>query len=102
MKNNIVSGEGEGDLLSPIVKGKCFWELIDKLRQNCWPKCFCIKCETKQHTFVTFAALVENRDFKIGHYGRLGRVDRCHVMQNTCDLLPSSFWDGMFSPGFSS
>ena len=44
----------------------------------------------------------ENRDFKIGHYGRLGRLDRCHVTQNTRDLLPSSFWDGMFSPGFSS
>ena len=36
-------------------------------------------------------------DFKIGHYGRLGRLDRCHVTQNTRDLLPSSFWDGMFS-----
>ena len=43
-----------------------------------------------------------NRDFKIGDYGRLGRLDRCHVTQNTRDLLPSSFWDGMFSPGFSS
>ena len=43
-----------------------------------------------------------NRDFKIGHYGRLGRLDRRHVTQNTRDLLPSSFWDGMFSPGFSS
>ena len=42
-----------------------------------------------------------NRDFKIGDYGRLGRLDRCHVTQNTRDLLPSSFWDGMFSPGFS-
>ena len=42
------------------------------------------------------------RDFKIGHYGRLGRLDRCHVTQKTRDLLPSSFWDGMFSPGFSS
>ena len=47
-------------MLSPIVKGMCIWEIIDKLRQNCWPKCFCIKCETKQHTFVTFAALFEN------------------------------------------
>ena len=37
------------------------------------------------------------RDFKIGHYGRLGRLDRCHVTQKTRDLLPSSFWDGMFS-----
>ena len=27
------------------------------------------------------------RDFKIGHYGRLGRLDRCHVTQNTRDLL---------------
>ena len=44
----------------------------------------------------------DNRDFKIGDYGRLGRLDRCHVTQNTRDLLPSSFWDGMFSPGFSS
>ena len=43
-----------------------------------------------------------SRDFKIGDYGRLGRLDRCHVTQNTRDLLPSSFWDGMFSPGFSS
>ena len=43
-----------------------------------------------------------NRDFKIGHYGRLGRLDRCDVTQKTRDLLPSSFWDGMFSPGFSS
>ena len=43
-----------------------------------------------------------SRDFKIGHYGRLGRLDRCHVTQKTRDLLPSSFWDGMFSPGFSS
>ena len=42
------------------------------------------------------------RDFKIGHYGRLGRLVRCHVTQKTRDLLPSSFWDGMFSPGFSS
>ena len=42
------------------------------------------------------------RDFKIGHYGRLGRLDRCHVTQKTRDLLPSSFWDGMFSLGFSS
>ena len=30
------------------------------------------------------------RDFKIGHFARLGRLDRCHVTQNTCDLLPSS------------
>ena len=37
------------------------------------------------------------RDFKIRHYGRLGQLDRCHVAQNTRDLLPSSFWDGMFS-----
>ena len=37
---------------------------------------------------------LQNRDFKIGHYGRLGRLDRCHVTQNTRDLLPSSFWDG--------
>ena len=44
----------------------------------------------------------DNRDFKIGHYGRLGGLDKCHVTQNTRDLLPSSFWDGMFSPGFSS
>ena len=44
----------------------------------------------------------DNRDFKIGDYGRLGRLDRCHVTQNTRDLLPSSFWDGMFPPGFSS
>ena len=36
----------------------------------------------------TYAA---NRDFKIGHYGRLGRWDRCHATQNTRDLLPSSF-----------
>ena len=43
-----------------------------------------------------------NRDFKIGDYGRLGRLDRCHVTKNTRDLLPSSSWDGMFSPGFSS
>ena len=42
-----------------------------------------------------------SRDFKIGDYGRLGRLGRCHVTQNTRDLLPSSFWDGMFSPGFS-
>ena len=44
----------------------------------------------------------QSRDFKIGDYGRLGRLDRCHVTKNTRDLLPSSFWDGMFSPGFSS
>ena len=37
---------------------------------------------------------------KIGHYGRLGRLDGCHVTQNTRDLLPSSFWDGMFLPNF--
>ena len=24
-----------------------------------------------------------NRDFKIGHYGRLGRLGRCHVTQKT-------------------
>ena len=41
-------------------------------------------------------------DSKIGHYGRLGRLDRCHVTQNKRDHLPSSFCDGMFSPGFSS
>ena len=33
------------------------------------------------------------RDFKIGHYGRLGRFDRCHVTQYTRDILPLSFWD---------
>ena len=43
-----------------------------------------------------------NKDFKIGHYGRLGRLGRCHVTQNRRDLLPSSFWDSMLSPGFSS
>ena len=55
-------------------------------------------------TFVMNGARCEyyTRDFKIGHYGRLGRLDRCHVTQKTRDLLPSSFWDGMFSPGFSS
>ena len=52
-------------------------------------------------TVLTVWILV-NWDFKIGHYGRLGRLDRCHVTQNTRDLSPSSFWDGMFSPGFSS
>ena len=41
------------------------------------------------------------RDFKIGHYGRLGQLDRCHTIQNMHDLLTSSFWDSMFSPGFS-
>ena len=38
------------------------------------------------------------KDFKMGHYGRLGRLDRCHITQNTRDILLSSFWDGMFSP----
>ena len=42
------------------------------------------------------------RDFKIVHYGRLGRLDRCHVTQNTRNILLSSFWDDMFSRGFSS
>ena len=37
-----------------------------------------------------------NRDFKIAHHGRLGRLDRCHVTENTRDLLPSSFWDVCF------
>ena len=50
----------------------------------------------------SYRRLKITRDFKIGHYGRLGRLDRCDVTQKTRDLLPSSFWDGMFSPGFSS
>ena len=56
-------------------------------------------CLTKLQSGTKF---VVKREFKIGHYGRLGRLDRCHVTQKTRDLLPSSFWDGMFSPGFSS
>ena len=55
-----------------------------------------------EHSYSGSVAGALNRDFKIGHYGRLGRLDRCHVTQKTRDLLPSSFWDGMFSPGFSS
>ena len=31
------------------------------------------------------------RDFKIGHYGRLRQLDRCHTIQNMRDLLTSSF-----------
>ena len=50
--------------------------------------------------FFSLPISVFDRDFKIGDYGRLGRLDRCHVTQKTRDLLPSSFWDGMFSPGF--
>ena len=52
--------------------------------------------------WAIFPCSAANRDFKIGHYGRLERLDRCHVTQKTRDLLPSSFWNGMFSPGFSS
>ena len=42
------------------------------------------------------------RDFKIVHCGRLRRLDRCHVTHKKEDILLSSFWDGMFSRGFSS
>ena len=41
-----------------------------------------------------------NRDFKIGHYGHLGRLDRCHVTQNTRDLLPSFFLGRFVFAGF--
>lgn len=37
--------QGGGDLLSPIVKGMCFGEIIDKPRQNCWPKCFVLNAK---------------------------------------------------------
>ena len=49
---------------------------------------------------INLVPLYDDRDFKIGHYGRLGRLDRCHVTQNTRDLLPSSFWDGCVFAGF--
>ena len=32
-----------------------------------------------------------NKDFRIGHYGCLRRLDRCYVSQNTRDILPLSF-----------
>ena len=57
--------------------------------------------EVAQETGSKFV-LPDSRDFKIGHHDRLGRLDRCHVTQNKRDLSPSSFLDGMFSPGFSS
>ena len=50
--------------------------------------------------FVTHEVWVSGT-FKIGDYGELGRLDRCHITQNTRDLLPLSFGDGTFSPGFS-
>ena len=52
--------------------------------------------------YVWRAPVSDIRDFKIGHYGRLGQLDRCNVTQNTRDLLSLSFWDSMFSPGSSS
>ena len=30
------------------------------------------------------------RNFKIGHYGCLGQLNRCHITQNTCARLLSS------------
>ena len=43
-----------------------------------------------------------NKDFRIGHYGRLWQLGRCYVTQTTGDILSLSFWDGMFLLGFSS
>ena len=37
--------------------------------------------------YVWRAPVIDIRDLKIGHYGRLGRLDRCNVTQNTHDLL---------------
>ena len=56
----------------------------------------------KGHLSTSDRRTKDTREFKIGHYGRLGRLDRCYVTQNTRDLLPLSFWDATFSPGFSS
>ena len=38
------------------------------------------------------------RDFKIGHYGRLGRLDRCHVTQKTRDFYRRSSGTVCFRP----
>ena len=49
----------------------------------------CTNCTTRTCFLVLFPRLdatgvtTVSRDFKIGHYSRLGRLERCHVTQNT-------------------
>ena len=40
----------------------------------------------KGHLSTSDRRTKDTREFKIGHYGRLGRLDRCYVTQNTRDL----------------
>ena len=55
----------------------------------CWTRLF-ISCTAtvKLKSLEFHCPVSDTEDFKIGHYGRLGRLDRCRVTKNTCDLLP--------------
>ena len=62
-----------------------------------YPALFCLNVKNQVYRpVVEVASHNVIRDFKIGHYGSLGRLDRCHVIQNRRDLLPSSFWEVCF------
>ena len=55
-----------------------FWEIIDKPRQNCLNKCFCIKCKTKLHiSFVAFAALFWNYQIMVTFLHRAFQLFVC-------------------------
>lgn len=50
---------GRGFVVS-YCKGDVFWGNNRQAETELLAKMFCIKCKTKQHTFVTFAAPFEN------------------------------------------
>ena len=66
--------------------------LVEKAALTVHPSSGTVSMATSVSSTVSITSTcAANRDFKIGHYGRLGRLDRCHATQNTRDLLPSCF-----------